>query len=156
MPDGGILLGFLPGPTRARAKTKPWRLPHMPSQEYHDTVKVLAANGVSAETIRLSLHLDHKTFDKHYAADALAENAREEITIALKTSTLWRALEGDWRCALSWLARFGGPEWKLPKRHVHAGLNEIAIAPKARVTTQLAGGADGGHAADPRSRARGQ
>jgi hypothetical protein len=61
-----------------------------------------------------------RTLRKHFRTELA--NGKERVTSTLGAVVLNAALGGDWRAALAWLSRFGGPEWKNTETRLHAGL----------------------------------
>jgi len=110
------------------------RPPYVPTIEERHCVQVLATNRASVKIISRLLRLSKPTVRKAFKAE-LAD-ARETVIAALGAVVVNAALEGDWRAALSWLSRFGGPEWRKTETRLHSGLDgalPIEVNAKARV-----------------------
>jgi hypothetical protein len=86
-----------------------------PTKAQRHLVRALASVGTSYEAICAFVRedgppLDRKTLHRYFEADLAI--GREWVRAKLVTCVI-RNGEKDWRCAIAWLQRFGGPEWKL-------------------------------------------
>jgi hypothetical protein len=115
----------------------------VPTIEQRHAVTVLRSNGCSERVIARLLRINRRTLTKHFKTELT--DAREILIASLGSVIVNAALNGDWRAALSWLSRFGGPEWRRTENRLHGGLEDAPpIAMKARVVIvpaedQLAG-----------------
>jgi hypothetical protein len=110
------------------------RPPFVPSIEQRHAVTVLRTNGCSERVIARLLRINRRTLRKHFKTEL--EDAREILVAALGAVVVHAGLNGDWRAAVSWLSRFGGPEWVPTERRLHGGIPgapPIEVNARARV-----------------------
>ncbi len=85
-----------------------------PTKSQRHLVRALSSVGTPFEVVaRWVLEdrsIDVKTLRKYFADDLAY--GREWVTSQLTVCVI-RSGQKDWRCAIAWLQRFGGPEWKL-------------------------------------------
>jgi hypothetical protein len=96
------------------------RPPFAPTSEQRHLVELARANGVPVKTIARLLGVNLRTLTRHFRQE-LADG-RDRVVSALGAVVLNAALAGDWRAAIAWLSRHGGPEWRKTEGHLHAGL----------------------------------
>ena len=110
------------------------RPPFALTTEQRHTVTVLRSNGCSERVIAKLLRINRRTLRKHFKTE-LAD-AREILIASLGAVIVNAALNGDWRAALSWLSRFGGPAWRKTEHHFYGGMDgapPIEVNARARV-----------------------
>lgn len=90
------------------------RPPYEPTSQERQIVQVLRANGISERMIAENLHINVRTMRRAFRRELA--RGKEQVVAALGASVIRAGLQGDWRAALSWLARFGGPEWQEVQR----------------------------------------
>lgn len=95
------------------------RPPFEPSDRDRYLVQVLAGNGVAQAVIAKLIGdgIDLKTLRKHFRRELSDGTSR--IRAGLSVVVVRAGLSGDWRAALAWLARFGGPEWRQTEGRLH-------------------------------------
>jgi hypothetical protein len=117
-------------PKKRRGK----KIGHVPTEAYRHTVQVLRANGVNQEAIARILRLDFRTLHKHYSQEL--KHGQENLIAALGVVIVNAGLAGNWRAALAFLSRFGGPAWKNTVRQEIYGVGgepPTGVEPRARV-----------------------
>jgi hypothetical protein len=82
---------------------------HVPTERDRDIVQRLRANGTPIKVIACAIGISQPTLYKRYRAEL--DYGTEHVIAALGAVILRAAMNGDWRAALSWLKRFGGPLW---------------------------------------------
>jgi hypothetical protein len=102
------------------------RPPYVPTIEERPCVQVLAANGASEKVIARLLRINRTTLRKAFREEL--KEAREVLIVALGQVVVNSALNGDWRAAISWLSRFGGPEWRKTERRIISGAEGVEPA----------------------------
>jgi hypothetical protein len=75
---------------------------------------------VPVKTIARLLGINLRTLNRHFRQELA--HGRDRVVSALGCVVLNAGLAGDWRAAIAWLSRFGGPEWKNTETRLHAGL----------------------------------
>lgn len=90
------------------------RPPFEPTEQQKQLVSVLRANGISERMIARNLRINVRTMKRAFRHEL--KEGKEQVIAALGASVIRAGLQGDWRAALSWLARFGGPEWQETQR----------------------------------------
>jgi hypothetical protein len=91
----------------------PGRPPFEPTPDQRTLVQVLRANGTPVKTIAKALKIDRGTLNKHFRAEL--DSGKMIVKSMLGAVIIRAGMNGDWRAALAWLARFGGPEWATPE-----------------------------------------
>lgn len=96
-----------------------------PTEQQRHLVQVLRANGVKVEMIAANLRIDLHTLHKHFRHELAAGKA--QVDAALGTTIIRAGLNGDWRAALQWLARFSSDDrWRLPRGDADPALSAEA------------------------------
>jgi predicted transcriptional regulator len=98
---------------------QPGRPPFQPTDHDHRTVETLVGHGVAAHVIARVVGIDEKTLRKHFREEL--HHGRAMLAARMGVVIVRAGLAGDWRAAAYWLARFGGPQWRLPKPVVVTG-----------------------------------
>src|SRR4051794_12978596 len=114
------------------AKRRRGRPDHVPTEAYRHTDSVLRSTGTSLKLIARLLRLDLRTLNKHYKAELT--DAHQTLGAAPNGFIVNAALNENWRAALAWLSRHGGPEWEKTEARVVGGMRGSEPIPvKGRV-----------------------
>ena len=70
----------------------------------------MRATGTALHVIAANLQIDVRTLRKHFKPEL--EIGQEQVVAALSASVIRAGLNGDWRAALAWLARWGPEQWR--------------------------------------------
>jgi len=95
----------MPGPKGGRPD-------FVPNPQQQQLVQVMRATGTPIHIIAANLHISEPTLRKHFKQELAT--GQEQVVAALSASVIRAGLNGDWRAAIAWLARWGPPEWKAP------------------------------------------
>jgi hypothetical protein len=90
------------------------RPPFQPTPEQRRQVELLVAHGNAEWIIARIVGCDRKTLRRHFRDEL--RDGREMLIARMGLCIVRAGLAGDWRAAAYWLARFGGPQWRLTSR----------------------------------------
>jgi len=82
----------------------------VPRPDQRQLVQVMRATGTAMHVIAANLHIDERTLKRHFKEELAT--GQEQVVAALSASVIRAGLNGDWRAAIAWLARWGPPEWR--------------------------------------------
>lgn len=85
--------------------------PFVPRDDQRRPVEILRGAGNPVALIAHVLDIDEKTLRRHFRPEL--EAGKEALVAALGVAVIKAGLNGDWRAALSWLARHAPDKWRL-------------------------------------------
>jgi hypothetical protein len=80
---------------------------------------VLHAHGIGLRVIAKTIGCDVNTLRKYFREEL--RDARLHVEAAMGAAIIAAANRGAWGAAKYWLTCFGGPQWRVPERHVLSG-----------------------------------
>ena len=104
----------------ARTRHPGGRPAFVPTPQQRELVELARANGVPIATIAKIVKVPLRTVNRHFRAELAL--GKERVAVALGAVVLRAAMGGDWRAAMAWLGRHGGPEWRNIEGRLHAGM----------------------------------